>query len=128
MAESRGDDRVRAALRGTSTKRNSRERKELTDPDLRDSAVEKPDDPSSENYGPRNPSVKQKPEARYSKSEVNYTDEAKGRDDCDDCVHFQGREERTCALVKGAISPEGWCRKFEAQSGERDEESEKEES
>lgn len=115
------EDRITSALRGP--KRNSRERKELTDPDLRDSHIEKPDDVSDDNYGPRNPSVKSN-QPRYSKAEVGFEHPAKGRDDCDDCVHFQGRDNETCELVKGEIQAEDWCRKFK--QGGHDESEEKE--
>lgn len=98
------EDRITAALRGP--KRNSRERKELTDPNLSDSHIEKPDDLSDENYGPRNPSVKSQSEPRYKKSQVSFEHPAKGRDDCDECTHYLGEERKACHLVQGVIQPE----------------------
>ena len=118
------EDRITAAIRGA--KRNSRERKELTDPNLSDNMIERPDDLSDENYGPRNPSVKAKPEPRYRKDQVSFQHPAKGRDDCDECVHYRD-EERTCDLVKGLIQPEDWCRKFELDESKLAQEIEEEE-
>lgn len=109
---SRGGGHIEDALRGYH-KRNSRERKELTDPNLAVSHVEAPDDLSSETYGPRNPSIKAQLEPHYTKAEVNFQHPAKGRDDCDECVHWLGPDKPACELVQGKVEHEDWCRKFE---------------
>jgi hypothetical protein len=118
--EGRSEDRVTSALRG----HKNRERKELTDPNLADSFIEKPDNPDSENYGPRNPSVKQQSEPKYTKLEVRYEHPSKHKEDCDDCVHFEVHGPNKCELVQGRIGHEDWCRKFEAGSGGNDEKEE----
>lgn len=127
MAEYRGGGRMESILRGGgSSKRNSRERKEITDPDLSDKAIESPDDQDSDTYGPRNPSIKSKPHPRYTKEQVRYEHPAKGKDDCDDCAHFIC-DSNACELVKGNIEPEDWCRKFEKGSGDHEEEGDRDE-
>lgn len=49
---------------------------------------------------------------RYSKAEAQYTDAGTKAEHCSICEHYQ--RPRACELVRGAVSPQGWCRYFEA--------------
>ncbi len=51
---------------------------------------------------------------KLSKEQVGYEAKATMKDDCDDCRHY--REDGTCSQVEGSISPEGWCRIFNAKN------------
>lgn len=50
---------------------------------------------------------------KASKVTMMYQDKPHGKDACSNCVHFRpGKDSHaqgTCAVVAGAISPEGWC-------------------
>jgi hypothetical protein len=52
----------------------------------------------------------------HQKGDVHYTDQAKGRDHCSICVHYQPRTgsppATRCAVVVGIIKPMGWCTEF----------------
>jgi hypothetical protein len=49
---------------------------------------------------------------KLMKEEVGYEHPAKGKDDCDDCKHFEVLAPRHCEIVEGTILPEDWCQKF----------------
>ncbi|MCB1679965.1 MAG: high-potential iron-sulfur protein [Halioglobus sp.] len=49
-----------------------------------------------------------------SKEEAAYQDEPKNGQACSACVHFQPASN-TCKVVKGSISPNGWCNQFSPQ-------------
>ena len=49
---------------------------------------------------------------KYTKTEVDYTPNAMKKDErCALCMHYEGNE--ICEIVRGDISPLGWCNKFE---------------
>ncbi len=49
---------------------------------------------------------------KYTKTEVNYTPKAMNKDErCALCLHYEGNE--ICEIVRGDISPLGWCNKFD---------------
>jgi len=50
-----------------------------------------------------------------NKTEVDYRDSPRGRDQCNKCTMF--REPDKCTLVKGLIKPYGWCRRFDPEKG-----------
>lgn len=52
---------------------------------------------------------------RFTKTEASYQAQPKRGSRCERCVNF--REQNTCTLVKGSISPEGWCRLYERAGG-----------
>lgn len=45
---------------------------------------------------------------KMAKASVQYQEQPKGEQKCSLCQHFIA-ESRTCQLVEGEISPEGWC-------------------
>jgi hypothetical protein len=53
----------------------------------------------------------------HQKDDVHYTDNAKGRDHCSICKHFErmhvDRLDR-CAIVVGPIKAMGWCTEFKS--------------
>ncbi len=57
---------------------------------------------------------------KQSKTEVNYTPEAKNhRERCDRCAHFflltlRHDADGHCTKVSGDINPNGWCKLFKA--------------
>jgi hypothetical protein len=49
--------------------------------------------------------------ATLEKSEARYTPKATGNENCGGCsMYIRGG---SCTLVKGVISPAGWCKHFE---------------
>ena len=58
---------------------------------------------SSAGYAPASDSS-----VKVSKETANYQDQPKGNDSCANCLHFMA-DSRSCALVEGDISPDGWC-------------------
>ena len=51
---------------------------------------------------------------RFTKVEVSYQAEPNRGARCETCVNF--REQDTCTLVKGSISPDGWCQMYEGKA------------
>lgn len=51
-------------------------------------------------------------EAKLPQNQVSYQASPKNGKRCADCVNYQG--ENTCRVVAGDISPEGWCRLWNA--------------
>lgn len=49
--------------------------------------------------------------AQQSKAAAGYQNSPNGRQRCADCRFFNARN-RTCQIVAGEISPNGWCRYF----------------
>jgi len=47
-----------------------------------------------------------------SKEEAGYQDMPKGQQHCSGCVHFEA--PNACSVVKGDISPNGWCQRYSA--------------
>lgn len=47
---------------------------------------------------------------KNSKASVGYEHPAKGRDHCEDCVHYHKKQ---CDLVKGVINPQDWCELYQ---------------
>lgn len=54
------------------------------------------------------------------KSAVQYRNKPKGSHQCSNCTHFcpgsSAKAEGTCNVVKGSISPHGWCLAWAAKS------------
>lgn len=50
--------------------------------------------------------------AQTSKQAASYRDSPNGGQRCADCRHFNAGS-RTCRIVEGPISPNGWCRFFQ---------------
>lgn len=46
---------------------------------------------------------------KISKAAAEYRDQPKGEQHCSNCVLFQA-DTRTCRLVSGQVSPNGWCK------------------
>jgi hypothetical protein len=53
-------------------------------------------------------------EGKVSKASVHYSDRSKDEYQCQNCVNWQGAG--VCALVYGAIDPEGWCDRYSENS------------
>ncbi len=57
--------------------------------------------------------VQRKVTASMTKSEAGYQNKPLGNQQCSNCAHFipgsSPRENGTCQVVKGSISPHGWC-------------------
>lgn len=51
-------------------------------------------------------------EARLPQDQVSYQNSPKGDRRCKDCVNFEGNN--SCRVVAGTISPDGWCRLWNA--------------
>lgn len=52
---------------------------------------------------------------KFDKAEVRYTSRAKMKSErCEKCRYYQ--HDRGCDIVKGDISPAGWCKRFEPNS------------
>ncbi|MBL8658756.1 MAG: hypothetical protein JNM75_03255 [Rhodospirillales bacterium] len=51
-------------------------------------------------------------EARLPQDQVSYQNAPKGDKRCKDCVNFEG--QNSCRVVAGTISPDGWCRLWNA--------------
>ena len=51
---------------------------------------------------------------KASQAEAKYQDMPKGQQRCAGCVHFQ--PPSGCSVVRGTISPNGWCEHYSAQS------------
>lgn len=49
---------------------------------------------------------------KSSKQEAEYQDRPRDGDQCSGCTMF--REPNSCTAVKGEISPDAWCKFFEA--------------
>jgi hypothetical protein len=49
---------------------------------------------------------------RQTKAQAHYQWRPHGRQHCALCVHFRG--PHGCEIVRGYISPRGWCRNFRA--------------
>lgn len=49
---------------------------------------------------------------KHSKAEAKYTDMGSRTEHCSICEHYQ--RPRACELVRGAVSPQGWCKYWEA--------------
>jgi hypothetical protein len=47
---------------------------------------------------------------KLGKDVMKYQDTPKGDQRCDECVYFQA--PKSCGLVEGDISPQGWCTAF----------------
>ena len=45
---------------------------------------------------------------KVAKAIAQYQEQPKGEQKCVNCANFIG-ESRTCKVVEGAISPDGWC-------------------
>ena len=52
-------------------------------------------------------------QAKKSKQEAQYQDAPKDGQQCSKCKHFKNGK---CDIVEGDISPNGWCKFFEAKS------------
>jgi len=50
--------------------------------------------------------------AQTSKQAANYQSSPNGGQRCADCRHFNA-SNRTCRIVEGPVSPNGWCRYFQ---------------
>jgi len=50
--------------------------------------------------------------AKATQSQANYQDSPKGGQHCELCRYFQ--KPNSCQLVAGTISPNGWCKFFNA--------------
>ena len=48
---------------------------------------------------------------KSSKKQVRYQDVPKGGRKCADCRFFQA-DKKSCEVVEGKISPQGWCVRF----------------
>lgn len=55
-------------------------------------------------------------QAKATKQAMQYQDQPKNGQDCDQCVHFvpgaNADAQGTCKVVEGPISPKGWCVAF----------------
>ena len=51
-------------------------------------------------------------DAQTGKSSVSYQDKPKGAQRCDNCAVFIA--PASCKIVKGVISPSGWCMLYKA--------------
>ena len=51
-------------------------------------------------------------EAKLPQNQVSYQDAPKGDKRCDRCVNYEGNG--SCRVVAGPISPDGWCRLWNA--------------
>jgi hypothetical protein len=49
--------------------------------------------------------------AKKSKEEAKYQNKPNGQQQCSKCKHFMAGK---CEIVEGEISPDGWCKFFEA--------------
>lgn len=47
---------------------------------------------------------------KYTKAESEYTDDGTETEHCHICKYYV--HVTACAIVKGEISPEGWCKYF----------------
>lgn len=60
---------------------------------------------------------------KFTKSDVGFEHPAKGEDHCGQCVHYERARyfgvSGGCAIVKGKIEPEDWCKKFEKMEEKR---------
>jgi hypothetical protein len=54
--------------------------------------------------------------AQQSKQAANYQNAPNGGQRCAGCTFFNSRN-RTCQIVAGEISPNGWCRYYRSKSG-----------
>jgi hypothetical protein len=53
-------------------------------------------------------------QAKVAQSSVSYQDKPKGTQRCDGCTLFQA--PKSCKVVDGEISPQGWCSLFAAKT------------
>jgi hypothetical protein len=53
-----------------------------------------------------------KKEDKIKQSDAKYQDQPKGQQRCEICLNFQA--PRTCKIVRGPITPHGWCQFFAA--------------
>lgn len=60
--------------------------------------------------------AKEQAVTKFSKTEVDFEHPARGESHCADCIHFQGRSAKTCAIVAGDIEPGDWCKKYKEKS------------
>ena len=47
--------------------------------------------------------------AKASKDVANYIETPKNGEKCLNCLHFE-KETNTCAIIKGKVTPEAWCK------------------
>lgn len=52
------------------------------------------------------------PEAKLPQEQVSYQNSPKGDRKCSGCFNYEGNG--TCRVVAGPISPDGWCRLWNA--------------
>jgi hypothetical protein len=52
-------------------------------------------------------------QTKESKEEANYQSMPKGEQQCSKCKNFIA-DENKCRRVEGDISPDGWCKYFDA--------------
>ena len=52
------------------------------------------------------------PEAKLPQDQVSYQPSPKGDRKCSDCFNYEGNG--SCRVVAGPISPDGWCRLWNA--------------
>lgn len=52
------------------------------------------------------------PEAKLAQEQVSYQPSPKGERKCSGCVNYEGNG--SCRVVSGSISPDGWCRLWNA--------------
>ena len=51
---------------------------------------------------------------KASKADAKYQDKPKDGQKCSQCVYFQA--PKTCGVVEGDISPDGWCAMYNKKS------------
>ena len=49
-------------------------------------------------------------QAKISKSKVDYQEQPKGNERCDNCINFEAPSG--CKVVEGEVSSQGWCRAY----------------
>jgi len=70
-----------------------------------------PPPPRSGNYpgseAPSSPGA-----AKQTKAEAQYQDDPNGSEHCGACANFVAPDD--CRIVRGPVSPDGWCKNFRA--------------
>jgi hypothetical protein len=49
-------------------------------------------------------------QAKLAKKDVDYQEQPKGTQRCDNCFNFEARSG--CKVVEGQVSPQGWCKAY----------------
>lgn len=69
---------------------------------------QQPATPNQPDGGMKQEGGTSQPSGKVSQEQVQYQDQPKGDQRCDNCQHFVA-ENNTCGVVEGQISPQGWC-------------------